>query len=98
MSDDFIKDFQGFEWDQGSLEKNWFKHAVSPLECEQIFFNQPLVVAEDFKHSGKERRMFALGRTDNDRHLFIAFTLRHKRIRVISARDMSKKEREVYGT
>jgi uncharacterized DUF497 family protein len=87
----------GFDWDAGNLEKNWLKHGVSPLEGEQLFFNQPLVVAPDVKHSGKEARFYVLGRTDSDRYLFVVFTLRGRKIRVISARDMSRKERKVYG-
>ena len=85
-----------FEWDQGNLEKNWLKHGVSPLECEQVFFNQPLV-APDAKHSQNEERFFALGRTDMDRYLFLAFTVRGKKIRIISARTMNRKERKIYG-
>lgn len=88
----------GFEWDAGNLEKNWLKHGVSPLECEEIFFNQPFIVAPDEKHSQKEERFYALGRTDSERHLFLVFTIRGKKIRVISARDMNKKERKIYGT
>jgi uncharacterized DUF497 family protein len=87
----------GFQWDQGNLEKNWLKHGVSPLECEQVFFNQPLVVAPDLKHSQDEERFFALGRTDTDRYLFVVFTVRRRKLRVISARDMSRKERIIYG-
>lgn len=87
----------GFDWDAGNLEKNWLKRGVSPIECEEIFFNQPLVVASSEKHSIAEDRLFALGRTNVDRYLFVAFTMRGKKIRVISARDMSRKERTVYG-
>ena len=89
---------KGFEWDSGNLEKNWLKHGVSPLECEEVFFSQPLVVAPDEKHSQKEERFYALGRTNNERHLFIVFTVHGKKIRVISARDMNKRERSIYGT
>lgn len=88
----------GFEWDAGNLEKNRLKHGVSPLECEQIFFNQPLVVAEDGKHSQQEERFYALGRTDSDRYLFVVFTVRSRKVRVISARDMNRKERKIYGS
>ncbi len=88
---------EGFEWDEGNINKNWLKHKVSPAECEQIFFNRPLVIQDDVKHSEAEKRFYALGRTDSKRNLFIAFTVRKKRIRVISARDMSRKEREVYS-
>jgi uncharacterized DUF497 family protein len=87
----------GFQWDKGNLEKNWLKHGVSPLECEQVFFNQPLVVVPDLKHSEKEERFYALGRTDPDRYLFVVFTVRGRRLRVISARDMNRKERSIYG-
>ena len=87
----------GFDWDEGNLEKNWFRHGVSPLECEEVFFNQPLIVAPDERHSQKEDRFFSLGRTDRDRYLFVVFTLRGRKIRIISARDMNKKERKVYG-
>ena len=86
----------GFQWDEGNLEKNWLAHKVSPAECEQIFFNQPLVVAPDAVHSEVEERLFALGQTDGGRLLFIAFTLREDLIRVISARDMSRQERKEY--
>ena len=95
-----IKKLQGikeFEWDRGNLEKNWLKHGVSPLECEQVFFNQPFI-APDTKHSNKEERFFVLGRTDFDRYLFLVFTIRKQRIRIISARDMNRKERKIYGS
>jgi uncharacterized DUF497 family protein len=88
----------GFQWDQGNLEKNWLKHGVSPLECEEIFFNQPLVVSPDIKHSYREERFYALGRTDAHRYLFVVFTVRGRKLRVISARDMSRKERKIYGS
>jgi hypothetical protein len=86
----------GFDWDEGNIGKNWLKHKVSPLECEQIFFNQPLIIQDDTTHSQNEKRFYALGRTDMQRYLFIAFTVRKDLIRVISARDMSRKERSVY--
>jgi uncharacterized DUF497 family protein len=88
---------EGFEWDDGNINKNWLKHKVSPAECEQMFFNRPLIIQDDTEHSEVENRFYALGRTDSKRTLFIAFTVRDKRIRVISARDMSRKEREVYS-
>lgn len=87
----------GFDWDEGNFEKNWLKHQVTPIECEEIFFNHPLIIADDEKHSGNEKRYFALGRTDQDRHLFVVFTIRRDRIRIISARNMNKKERKIYG-
>lgn len=87
----------GFDWDEGNLAKNE-KHQVSPGESEQVFFNQPLVVKADVKHSQREPRYHALGKTDAGRLLHITFTLRFNstRIRVISARDMHRKERTAY--
>lgn len=87
---------EGFEWDEGNLTKSWEKHRVSIAECEQVFFNRPLVVADDERHSGEEPRYYALGKTDTGRELFIVFTVRRRRVRAISARDMNKKEREKY--
>lgn len=83
----------GFEWDAGNADKNWLKHQVH----KQVFFNQPLVVAPDVAHSRDEIRLYALGQTDRGRLLFLAFTLRGDRIRVISARDMSRRERQAYA-
>ena len=88
--------FNGFDWDDGNVKKNGESHRAAPQEAEQVFFNRPLIVADDRKHSQNERRCFVLGQTNKDRPLFIAFTVRNGRIRVISARDMSRKEREVY--
>lgn len=87
----------GFDWDGGNLEKNWITHRVAASEYEQVFFNQPLVVAPDAAHSREEPRLLLLGQTDAGRLLFVAFTLRQDLIRIISARPMSRKERKVYG-
>ncbi|SHE45618.1 hypothetical protein SAMN02745148_00500 [Modicisalibacter ilicicola DSM 19980] len=88
----------GFDWDDGNSRKNAEKHDVNKSEVEEIFFNEPLLVLEDAKHSQTEARFHALGETDDERLLHIAFTLRQKGtlIRVISARDMHRKERAVY--
>lgn len=86
----------GFEWDEHNIKKNWERHNVTPIESEQIFFNNPLIIAADIKHSHAENRYFALGKTDRNRKLFTAFTIRNFKIRVISSRDMSRKERDEY--
>lgn len=91
-----LPEFEGFDWDAGNIEKNWLAHQVTPQEAEQVFFNRPLVVAADVKHTRSEKRYLVLGQTDANRPLFIAFTIRKRRVRVISARDMNKKERMVY--
>ncbi|MBU0700608.1 BrnT family toxin [bacterium] len=87
---------KGFEWDEGNINKNWEKHKVTHIECEEIFFKEPLIVQQDTTHSILEERYFALGKTDKDRLLFVIFTIRGDKIRVISARDMNKKERRCY--
>ncbi len=97
MTNHEILNCTGFQWDDGNSEKNWISHQVTKSECEQIFFNQPLVIGNDEKHSKVEKRYYVLGQTDTDRLLYIVCTIRQNLIRVISARDMSKKEREVYN-
>ena len=91
-----LLELEGFDWDEATLAKNWEKHRVTPWECEQVFFNVPLVVADDLAHSTVEPRIYVLGQTDAERRLFIVFTMRKRRVRVISARDMSPKERRAY--
>jgi hypothetical protein len=91
-----LAECEGFEWDAGNAGKIWERHRVTPTECEELFFNQPLVVGEDEKHVEMEERLYALGQTDAGRLVFVAFTIRGTHIRVISARDMSRKERRVY--
>ena len=89
----------GFQWDTGNDCKSEDKHGVSRAEAEQVFFNIPLRLAADERHSGWEQRLHALGRTDDGRILHITFTLREagQLIRVISARDTNRKERGRYG-
>ena len=86
----------GFDWDEANIAKNWDKHGVSPEEAEEVFFHRPLVVRGDPTHSHGEKRYWALGRTHRDRWLFVAFTVRGTLLRVISVRDMSQREQEVY--
>ena len=97
MSDAAVMpDFDGFDWSCGNAEKNWIRHHVTPLEAEQVFFNTPLLAEADFAHSQNENRFYALGQTDEGRELFVAFTMRSRCLRVVSVRDMSRKERRVY--
>jgi hypothetical protein len=93
---DILFQVEGFEWDQGNIEKNREIHRVSYLECEEVFFNQPLLVQEDEIHSKFEPRYYVSGSTNDGRHLFIVFTVRRNKIRVISARNMSRRERRIY--
>ena len=87
----------GFEWDAGNSEKSRHRHGVTWTEAEQVFLNRPLLVVDSPAHSAAEVRYFALGRTDLDRPLAIAFTLRGSLLRVISARPMSRRERRFYA-
>ncbi len=88
----------GFNWDEGNIRKSDSKHDVSRVEAEQVFFNSPLLLLMDERHSAQEKRFHALGRTNGDRFLHVTFTLRASEtlIRVISARTMNKKERMIY--
>ena len=89
----------GFDWDAGNGRKSANKYDVTQAEAESVFFNDPLIVLEDTKHSAEEQRFNALGKTIEDRLLHITFTLRQNgtRLRVISARDMHRKERKAYA-
>lgn len=93
---ELLKDVEGFQWDNGNREKNFIKHRVHFTECEQTFFNRPLLLSADDRHSKYERRFAALGTTGRNRRLAIVFTIRENCIRVISARDMDRKERKYY--
>jgi len=93
-----LEQITGFDWDDGNSRKSADKHDVSQAEAESVFFNDPLIVVDDAKHSETEQRLHALGKTAQNRLLHITFTLRQNgtMIRVISARDMHRKERKAY--
>lgn len=86
----------GFQWDLANTDKNWLNHLVSCAECEEVFFNEPILLFDDIRHSQDETRYYILGKTNLNRKLFVVLTIRQALIRVISARDMSKKERSIY--
>jgi len=91
-----LERLSGFDWDDGNVDKNWERHGVSFFEAEQVFFNRPLLLYEDLRHTESESRWYVLGRTEAGRLLMIVFTTRGDKVRVISARDMSRKERRIY--
>ena len=95
MENEFEK-FTGFQWDKDNINKNLIEHNVEDWECEQVFFNEPLIVLDDPKHSLVEQRWAAFGRTEAGRLLVVIFTKRGKLLRVISARDMNRKEIRFY--
>ena len=86
----------GFDWDEGNRDKSADRHAVTAGEAEQPFFRQPLLVVYDRAHSQNEERFYALGQSASGRRLFLVFTIRGDRIRIISARDMNRRERGIY--
>ncbi len=96
MLSDILSKCTGFEWDKHNSEKIKTKHGVTPVECEQVFFNLPVIAGDDEKHSETENRFFVLGQTDSGRLLFLVFTVRNNSKGSVSARDMNKKERGVY--
>jgi len=85
-----------FDWDDSNLTKNYEKHNVTWEETENIFSNEPITIKDDDTHSTIEKRYNALGNTQKGRQLFVVFTLRDNKVRVISARDLSRKERSMY--
>lgn len=93
--DDPLKTIDGFEWDSGNAEKNWANHSVRQVEAEQVILNRPLVYP-DVGHSDQEARFKALGETSAGKPLTVVFTRRGTRVRVISARPMSRVERKAY--
>jgi uncharacterized DUF497 family protein len=96
MISDMLARCTGFEWDKYNSEKVKARHGVTSVECEQVFFNLPVIAGNDDKHSKTENRFYVLGQTDSGRLLFLVFTVRKDKLRVMSARDMNKKERRVY--
>jgi hypothetical protein len=91
-----LDQFTGFQWDEGNINKNLYKHKVENWECEQVFFNEPLIILDDLKHSYAEERWAVFGKTDAGKLLTVIFTRRGSLIRVISARTMKRKERNFY--
>lgn len=91
-----VENCEGFEWDDGNTNKNWHLHRVSDGECEEIFFNLPIIIIFDERYVSDEPRYIALGRTDAYRRLFVAFVVRNKLIREISARDMTRSDERRY--
>lgn len=88
--------FKGFEWNKGNTDKSYKKHGITPKESEEIFLDENLQVSRDIEHSQTEKRFIALGKTFEKKILFIVFTLRKNKIRIISARKANLKERSKY--
>lgn len=91
-----ILTLEGFDWDKGNLNKNRLKHNVEPSECEEVCFNKPIIILDDQKHSGREKRYKIIGISSSGRKLSLAITIRNNKIRVIMARDQSRGERKLF--
>lgn len=86
----------GFEWDEWNIDKSYKKHGITPNEAEEVFLDEDILVLEDTKHSRQEERFEAIGEIIKGRILFLAFTVRGDKVRIISARTANKKERRRY--
>jgi len=91
-----LDNYLGFEWDKGNIDKSYQKHGIKPNEAEEALLDEQAVILKDIKHSNKEKRYALIGKTIVNKTLFIIFTLRNKKIRIISARLANKKERSNY--
>lgn len=89
--------YKGFEWDKGNIDKSYEKHGITPKESEEIFLDENLQIGRDLEHSQKEKRYLALGKTFEKKILFVVFTLRSHKIRIVSTRRANLKERRNYA-
>lgn len=86
----------GFEWDKGNLDKSYKKHGITSKEAEEIFIDPNVFLLDDVRHSQKEDRFIAIGKTTSKKLLFAVFTVRKDRVRIVSARIGNQKERRKY--
>lgn len=86
----------GFEWDEWNIDKSYKKHGISPNEAEEVFLDERVKIEKDIKHQEQEERFIAIGKTTENKILFVVFTIRKDKIRIISGRPANKKEKEVY--
>lgn len=91
-----LESCEGFEWDDGNSRKNWHLHRVTDAESEEVFSNEPIVIIRDSSHSSFESRYAVRGVTNSGRRLTVIFTIRNDLIRVISARNMTRREERIY--
>jgi len=91
-----VDEVTGFQWDKGNITKNPTKHQIKNSQSEEIFLDENLLTIEDIKHSQKENRQIAIGKTFDKTLLFIVFTIRNKKVRIISARKANPKEKKAY--
>lgn len=92
-----LKNITGLEWDKWNIDKSYKKHGITPNETEEVFLDEKVKIKKDFKHQEQEERFIAIGKTSEEKILFVVFTIRKDEIRVISGRQANKKEKEVYS-
>lgn len=85
-----------FEWDKGNIGKIYQKHGITPNEAEEVFLDKNILIIDDIKHSKSEERFMAIGKINQGSVLFLAYTIRKNKIRIISARKADKIERRLY--
>lgn len=85
-----------FEWDKDNIDKSYKKHSITSKETEELFLDENVLFIEDVKHSQKEERFIAIGKTTQNTLLFAVFTIRNNKIRIISVRKANQKERRKY--
>lgn len=91
-----LRKILGFEWDKWNIDKSYSKHGITPNESEEVFLDEDVKIEKDLKHQQQEDRFIAIGKTIDEKILFVIFTIRNDKIRIISGRIANKKEREVY--
>ncbi len=91
-----LNKISGFQWDRWNLDKSYKKHGITPNETEEVFLDESVKIEKDIKHREQEKRFIAIGKTTEGKMLFVVFTIRADKIRVISGRMANKKEKEVY--
>lgn len=91
-----LKRILGFEWDKWNLDKSYKKHGITPNETEEVFLDEDVQIKKDVNHQQQEKRFIAIGKTTEDKLLFVVFTIRIDKIRIISGRMANKKEKGVY--
>jgi|SRR3989344_6934103 len=91
-----LKKLTGFQWDKWNADKSYQKHGITPNEAEEVFLDENVLLLDYIKHSQTEKRFVAIGKTTEKRILFVVFTVRRKKIRIISARVANQKERRRY--
>lgn len=92
-----LKEPLEFEWDKNNQDKNYNKHKVRTTEAEEVFFDRNRKLAKDFLHSQNEARYLVIGKTKQHRKLYIVFTIRKNKLRIISARDLNIREYKLLG-